>query len=79
MTDTALTTGTSFRVSPEIAPGAAINRNEPLEVTIDGHLITAYRGDTVTSALLANGRQILAARASSLEGAPKVSIIIASL
>ena len=55
MTDTALTTGTSFRVSSDIAPGAAINRNEPLEVTIDGHTITAYRGDTVTSALLANG------------------------
>lgn len=56
MTNTAaLTTGTSFRVSPEVAPGAAIDRDDVVSVTIDGHEMTAYRGDTVTSALLANG------------------------
>ena len=56
MTNTAaLTTGTSFRVSPDVAPGAAIDRDDIVEITIDGHELTAYRGDTVTSALLANG------------------------
>lgn len=56
MTNTAaLTTGTAFRVPTETAPGAAIDRGETVEVTIDGHAMTAYRGDTVTSALLANG------------------------
>lgn len=55
MTETSLATGTSFRVAEDIAAGAAIDRSETVEVTIDGHVLTAYRGDTVTSALLANG------------------------
>lgn len=55
MTETALATGTSFRVAEDIAAGAAIDRSDTVEVTIDGHVLTAYRGDTVTSALLANG------------------------
>ena len=57
MTPIAVTTGTSFRVPAAIAPGAAIDRDETVEVTIDGHTLTAHRGDTVTSALLANGHR----------------------
>lgn len=55
MNTTALTTGTSFRVAADVVPGVVVDRHDAVEVTIDGHTMPAYRGDTVTSALLANG------------------------
>ena len=35
--------------------GGRIDRSEPLTFTFDGQTYTGYRGDTVASALLANG------------------------
>ncbi|TAP28201.1 sarcosine oxidase subunit alpha family protein [Arthrobacter sp. S41] len=42
------------RLSEELSSRARINRDEPLNLSIDGHQISAYRGDTVASAMLAN-------------------------
>lgn len=38
-----------------LAKGGRIDRSAPLEFTVDGVAYTGYRGDTVASALLANG------------------------
>ena len=40
--------------------GGQIDRLKPLAFTFDGELLTGYAGDTLASALLANGRALLA-------------------
>ncbi|MCI9888608.1 (2Fe-2S)-binding protein [Micrococcales bacterium 31B] len=43
------------RIAAATVPGR-IDRGQPLTFTVDGETFTGYRGDTVASALLANGR-----------------------
>lgn len=43
------------RLSAEQSSRARINREEALSLTVDGAKLSAFRGDTVASALLANG------------------------
>ncbi|MGZ2223592.1 sarcosine oxidase subunit alpha family protein [Glutamicibacter nicotianae] len=43
------------RLSAEQSTRARINREEALSLTVDGAKLSAFRGDTVASALLANG------------------------
>src|SRR5699024_1968853 len=45
----------SYRVSPDQAPHAIVDRDASVDVEIDGNPIQALRGDTVASALLATG------------------------
>jgi len=40
-------------------PGEWINREKPLNFTFEGKLFTGYEGDTISSALLANGQKLL--------------------
>lgn len=40
--------------------GGRIDRSSPLAMSFDGHAITAYSGDTLASALMANGHTIVA-------------------
>lgn len=43
------------RLSAAQTAGARINRDEALTLTVDGQQLSAFRGDTVASAMLANG------------------------
>ena len=43
-----------------LATGGRIDRNKPVQFTYDGVQYTAYQGDTVASALLANGESLIA-------------------
>jgi sarcosine oxidase subunit alpha len=42
------------RLEAAAVPGARIDRNDEVVVTVDGHQYTGYRGDTLASTLLAN-------------------------
>ena len=42
-----------------LAGGTALDRTEPLRFTFNGEALTGYAGDTLASALLANGRLLL--------------------
>ena len=57
MTDTAAdqARGYSYRLRPQQAPYTVVNYDETVGATIDGKPVTALRGDTVASALLATG------------------------
>ncbi|MBL8566390.1 MAG: sarcosine oxidase subunit alpha family protein [Hyphomicrobiaceae bacterium] len=48
--------GTSYR----LANGGAIDRSRPLSFSFDGHDYTGFAGDTLASALLANGVRLVA-------------------
>ena len=43
-----------------IAPGNGIDRTEPLRFSFDGRRLEGYAGDTLASALLANGVRLIA-------------------
>src|SRR5699024_12834364 len=45
----------SYRLRPQQAPYTVVNYDETVGTTIDGKPVTALRGDTVASALLATG------------------------
>ena len=44
-----------FRLDSTASAAARINREDQLDLVIDGKQLTAFRGDTVASAMLANG------------------------
>ena len=46
---------TSYRLSK----GGRLNRAKPLDFTFDGKPMQGFSGDTLASALLANGRQLV--------------------
>ena len=48
---------TSYRLPAEQSPAARIDRGEALVLTVDGQELSAFRGDTVASAMLANGQR----------------------
>ncbi|MHA7225461.1 sarcosine oxidase subunit alpha [Glutamicibacter soli] len=48
---------TSYRLPAEQSPAARIDRGEALVLTVDGKQLEAFRGDTVASAMLANGQR----------------------
>ena len=43
------------RIDPNSSPGALIDRSRPLEFSFNGRSYTGFQGDTLASALLANG------------------------
>ena len=45
-----------MRQPARLADGGLVDRSRPLRFTVDGVELTGYAGDTVASALLANGR-----------------------
>lgn len=47
---------TTFRLSPELAPGHSIDRSRELKFSVDGAEYTGFAGDTVASALVASGQ-----------------------
>ncbi|UYQ76926.1 sarcosine oxidase subunit alpha family protein [Glutamicibacter sp. JL.03c] len=42
------------RLAPELRSRARIDSDQPLALSIDGHQLSAFRGDTIASAMLAN-------------------------
>ena len=42
------------RLAPELRSRARIDNAQPLALSIDGHQLSAFRGDTIASAMLAN-------------------------
>lgn len=48
-----------FRLPAERCPGSALNRTQRVRFTFDGETFEGYRGDTLASALLANGVRIV--------------------
>nr|Q9AGP1.1 RecName: Full=Sarcosine oxidase subunit alpha; Short=Sarcosine oxidase subunit A; AltName: Full=Sarcosine oxidase (5,10-methylenetetrahydrofolate-forming) subunit alpha; AltName: Full=Tetrameric sarcosine oxidase subunit alpha; Short=TSOX subunit alpha [Arthrobacter sp.]AAK16489.1 sarcosine oxidase subunit A [Arthrobacter sp. 1IN] len=47
----------SYRLPAEQSPAARIDRGEALVLSVDGKQLDAFRGDTVASAMLANGQR----------------------
>jgi len=45
----------THRLGADQVPGARIDRADEVTATVDGRAVTGYRGDTLASALLANG------------------------
>lgn len=45
----------SYRLAKDAVPGASIDRADEVAFTLDGKRLTGLRGDTVASAMLANG------------------------
>ena len=45
----------AYRLTPEQAPHAVVDHNDPVDATVDGNKVPALRGDMVASALLASG------------------------
>lgn len=43
------------RLSASAVPNAQIDRNDVVNVTVDGQVVSGYRGDTLASAILASG------------------------
>ncbi|MFJ2621744.1 sarcosine oxidase subunit alpha family protein [Glutamicibacter sp. NPDC087344] len=48
---------TSYRLPADQAPAARVDRDETLSLRVDGQELQAFRGDTVASAMLANGQR----------------------
>ncbi|MFY9678372.1 FAD-dependent oxidoreductase, partial [Glutamicibacter protophormiae] len=47
----------SYRLPADQSPAARIDRGETLVLNVDGKQLNAFRGDTVASAMLANGQR----------------------
>jgi len=56
-----MTTATQLRLqqSRRLPHGGAINRSQPIQFTYNGRTLQGYQGDTLASALMANGVDIL--------------------
>jgi predicted molibdopterin-dependent oxidoreductase YjgC len=52
-----------------IRPGSPIERGEPLTIEVDGQPLEARAGETIATALLANGRRVL--RHTRVKGKPR--------
>jgi predicted molibdopterin-dependent oxidoreductase YjgC len=52
-----------------IRPGSPIERGEAVTIQVDGTPLQAHRGETIATALLANGRRVL--RHTRLRGKPR--------
>jgi predicted molibdopterin-dependent oxidoreductase YjgC len=52
-----------------IRPGTPIERGEPITIQVDGTPLQARRGETIATALLANGQRVL--RRTRVGGKPR--------
>ena len=52
--------GDGLMAGTRLATGGRIDRSCELQISFDGRKLTAYRGDTLASALLADGQSIVA-------------------
>lgn len=52
-----------------IRPGSPIERGEPVTIEVDGQPLEARAGETIATAMLANGRRIL--RRTRIRGKPR--------
>lgn len=49
-----------FRTAPGVSVGGSVDRSQPITFTFNGKRYTGYKGDTLASALLANGVYLIA-------------------
>lgn len=52
-------TGKPYRLPAGVAPGRLIDRTKPLSFTFDGRRLSGFAGDTIASAVLANGQRLV--------------------
>ncbi len=52
-------TGKPYRLPQDSSTGRLIDRTRPLSFTFDGKAMTGFAGDTLASAVMANGRRVL--------------------
>ncbi len=52
-------TGKPYRLPDDSGAGRLLDRSKPLSFTFDGKKMTGYAGDTLASAVMANGRRVM--------------------